>query len=197
MRLNYLLLAALTMSLINCGGVPPVPTDHFYRLTIHDQNINQLTGITDNIHISPFLAEGVYNERAILFSTDPESRELQQHHYHFWITTPPNLLRDYLVEYLRNTTTSTQVIPDNIKRDGIRIIGKVLGFEIINAETGKSARVKIEFTVMKHDDVTPALVKPYQSLQTISGEDFDETVKAVNMATDHIYQEFVQDLNQL
>lgn len=195
--MRVVLLAAIIIIIISgCSDAPPLPTDHFYRLTVGDHNNVQLQNISDTIYIAPFKADGIYNERAMLYANSPDGRELQQHHYHFWITSPPDLLRDYLVDYLRNVS-SARIIQDNIRRDGIRILGRVQAFEILKTDSGDLARVRIEFTAIRRNDTTPVLVKSYLATEKVNGDTFDEKVNATNTATDHIYQELIQDLNQI
>jgi len=183
----------LILFLSACGENPPLPVDHFYRFTLNSGIIKSQPLSEQTIFVSKFLAEGIYNERALLFSKDTDNRELQQHHYHFWAITPPSLLRDYLVDYLRAADSAPFVIGEFSKGEGLKITGKILGFEKLQDTENPSVRVVLEIHLDKLGEYNPRLVKMYEVLETVNGNSMDDTVAAFNRAVDRIFADFITD----
>lgn len=187
--------ACLLMVILSaCGQVPPVPTDYFYRLTLPQGPVEK-QNITDKvIYISGFNAEGLYNERALLYINDDDGRELVQHHYHFWVTSPPRLLQDFLVEYLHSTTTTSMIITGPASTDGLKISGKVLQFEYQPSGSSYSVNVAIELRVDEYGKDLPLISKQYKAVEAANGKNIEEIVSAFNKATLNIYNQFLEDL---
>lgn len=177
-----------------CGSVPPVPTDHFYRLTLPAQGINSRHVTSDVIHIGNFNAQGLYNERALLYTTDPGGRELQQHRYHFWVTSPPHLLRDYLVEFLRAADSAPVVVAGFSRDKGPRISGRILEFEYRTAKGTRTVNLGLELRVDRRGEDVPVIIREYRWQEPVAGNAMDDIVAAFNRALTTLYNEFLQDI---
>lgn len=180
-----------------CGENPPVPVDHFYRLTLNPGTVTRQPLTDQTIFVGKFLSDGIYNERALLFSEDANNRELQQYHYYFWSISPPGLLRDYLVDYLRAADSAPVVVGDFSSGNGLKISGKILGFEKIKHSADFMVNVVLEIRLDKLGEITPRLVKTYKALETVKGTSMDETVSAFNRAVDRAFSDFVADAAQV
>lgn len=192
MKRNFLILLVL-LGLVACGSAPPVPTDHFYRLVLpRDTEKQQLYGGV--IYVGNFIADGLYNDRAVLFVNDKEGRELQQHHYHFWITSPPHLLQDYLVDYLRQTGASSMILAGPSTKGGIKISGKIQEFDYQVQGDRKTANVALELRLDSYGAEKPVLVKEYRAEESINGNDMEDIVAAFNRATLAVYDQFIADM---
>ena len=99
---RYILIPFLFI-LTSCVKQPPLPTDHYYRLPAL-QGINTDQEIIDSISVINFQADGLYRERAILYSENKV--EIKQYHYHHWVDSPNRLLQEYLAERLRLSNIS-------------------------------------------------------------------------------------------
>lgn len=176
-----------------CGENPPVPVDHFYRLTLNPGAVASKSLTDQTIFVGKFLSDGIYNERALLFSEDVENRELQQYHYYFWSITPPSLLRDYLVDYLRAADSAPVIVSDFSSGNGLKISGKILGFEKIKRAEDSLVNVNLEIRLDKLGESRPRLVKSYKALEIVNGVSMDDTVAAFNRAVDKVFAEFVAD----
>ncbi len=187
----------LAFLLAGCGSPPPAPADHFYRLVLPEQV--QYHGVpgAEVITVGAFLAEGLYNERALLSSIDNPSRELEQSYYHFWITSPPGLLRDYLVRLLRQAGVSPLVLTGAGPGRGLRIAGRVLAFERQAAGDQASAHVALELRVDGPGDDLPLLLREYHASRPVLGPAMTDVVAAFNAAVDGIYGDFLRDLGEL
>jgi ABC-type uncharacterized transport system auxiliary subunit len=186
-------LVVLAVSLVSCGRVPQVPTDHYYRLTPRPETVDRMRLTEVPVVVEAFLAEGLYNDRAVLYSSDEHASELQQHHYYFWYTSPPRMLRDYLIQVLRNADVAP-VILDTGAEEYPRISGKLLEFERRQSPAGSTAEVALELRVDGPGSPLPLLLRQYRSSETINDKDMTSVVSGFNSAVDRIYREFIGDL---
>ena len=87
---RYILIPFLFI-LTSCVKQPPLPTDHYYRLPAL-QGINADEEIINSISVITFQADGLYRERAILYSEN--EIEIKQYHYHHWADSLNRLLQE-------------------------------------------------------------------------------------------------------
>lgn len=186
-------LMVIALLLAACGQAPPVPTDHYYRLTPLAESADRKNLTEDAISIEDFIAEGLYNDRAVLYSNDEHASELQQHHYYFWYTSPPHMLRDYLLLMLRAANVAPLVM-DKGAGDHPRISGKLMEFERRNSGEKSTVNVALELRVDDPDTELPLLLKQYRTSETINNNDMDAVVTGFNIAVDRVYREFIEDL---
>ena len=194
--IRKILIITVLIGLMACGEAPPVPTDHFYRLTLPQQGMEKQQLPVDVIYVGDFRAEGLYNERALLYTNDSDSRELRQHHYHFWITSPSHLLRDHMIDYLRRSSTA-MVIGEPGSDDGIKLTGKILEFVYQSGNNPGTADVSMELRLHRPDNDKPVLLKVYSISEPVNGTNMNEIVAAFNRATLTIYGQFLQDFRDL
>ncbi|MBI4006423.1 MAG: membrane integrity-associated transporter subunit PqiC [Gammaproteobacteria bacterium] len=193
--MRYLVIILLFIILTGCSSAPPVPTDHFYRFKTPTQGDIGKQRLTDQvIYINSFLAEGLYNERALLYTNDNLSQELQQYHYHFWITSPPDLLRDYLVSFLRAADTSPVIITGAGVTDGLQITGRVTEFEKLDSGNQSYVNVALELRLDKQGNELPLLLKEYRANEQVQGKSLTDVITSFNTAVLRIYSDFVTDM---
>jgi len=189
-RLGILILLFV---LTSCSSAPPVPTDRFYRLNT-PQNVNQSVRTEHIIYVGPFFAEGLYNERALIYTGESGTTELQQYHYHFWTISPTRLLQDQLVSYLRAANSSSMVITEPGVGEKISIFGRLKSFERINIDEQSSASVAVELRVQLQDKATPILLKEYRVIEKLNGDTVPAAVAAFDRAVMEIYSDFLSDM---
>jgi len=186
-------LMVLALSLAACGRAPQVPTDHYYRLTPLAESAGKQRLTEEPISVEVFLAEGLYNDRAVLYSSDEYASELQQHHYYFWYTSPPHMLRDYLLQMLRDADVSPMIM--DVGAGGHpRISGKLMEFERRNSRGGSTVNVALELRVDNPGTELPLLLRQYRASENINDKDMTAVVSGFNIAVDRIYREFLEDL---
>lgn len=191
------LFTVLVLLTAACGRIDPVPVDHYYRLTIPATDAGSGFVTEELLHVNDFIAEGLFNERAMLYSEDESRQELKQYRYHFWATSPPDMLRDALVRYLRSKNAAPMVIADTIvHHNSLRISGRVTDFEEIRQGDQAISSVGIELRVDEFNNYTPLLVKDYTSTVRIDGNTMGDAVLAYNSAVREIYTEFLDDLRE-
>ena len=90
MKKLWLLVFVLMLSA--CGfSAGNIPADHFYRLP-SPVPVN----VVKAVNVKSVQADGIYNERAILFVDKNYPLELNRYSYHFWAQNPSQLARIYL-----------------------------------------------------------------------------------------------------
>ena len=104
---RYILFIPFLFMLISCIKQAPLPTDHYYRLPVL-QGIVPGKKIINSISVITFQADGLYRERAILYSEN--EIEIKQYRYHHWVDSPRRLLQEYLAERLRLSNISKVVL---------------------------------------------------------------------------------------
>ena len=186
-------LMILAMFLAACGRAPQVPTDHYYRLTPLAESTGKQRLTEEPISVEDFLAEGLYNDRAMLYSSDENASELQQHHYYFWYTSPPHMLRDYLLQMLRDADVSPMIM-DLRTGENPSISGKVLEFERRNTRGGATVNVALELRVDNPGSELPLLLRQYRASENVNDKEMTAVVSGFNIAVDRIYREFFEDL---
>lgn len=191
MIIRYIQLIPVLL-LAACGSAPPVPTDSFYRLTLPQEIGKQhITGGV--IHVGHFIGEGLYNERAVLYTEDEHGRKIIQYHYHFWLTAPPRMLREFMVDFLRAADSAPMVITDSSRGDGLRISGRILDFEKQTAGDVVTANVGLELRVDAGGEDLPRFIKQYRVKEPVTGTSMTEVIAGFNTAVFKIYSEFAAD----
>ena len=189
---RYILIPFLFI-LTSCVKQPPLPTDHYYRLPAL-QGINTDKEIIDSISVINFQADGLYRERAILYSENEV--EIKQYHYHHWVDSPNRLLQEYLAERLRLSNISKVVLTTFEGNSNLIIKGKIKAFEQKRLSSKNSAFVSIEFRADRNNESQPILYKQYT--QVVDSEDSSVTsaISAFGIAVNSIYESFYNDLKE-
>jgi ABC-type uncharacterized transport system auxiliary subunit len=100
MKYFFLLMSVSLLSACGFSG-GAMPADHFYRLPVPVQS-----SVTKAVEIRSVQADGLYNERALLFVDTTRPLELQRYSYHFWALTPAKMLQHYLQVCLTSPQTT-------------------------------------------------------------------------------------------
>src|SRR4051812_46544550 len=94
-------IAAAAAALAACSSAP-VTRDTFYRFGDATAQAALAGGpIMGTLEVPPFRAEGVVNERAILFRDGP--RSLAQYSYHSWTEPPAAMVQQAFIAMLRQS----------------------------------------------------------------------------------------------
>jgi uncharacterized lipoprotein YmbA len=102
--------AALALALGACAA-PPVPEDRWYRLDLGMQPAAARgPALPGMLAVALPVADGIHRERAIVYSTEPGGRVLEQYHYHHWVAPPPDLVQAALVTWLRGAGVAPEVM---------------------------------------------------------------------------------------
>ena len=190
---RFILLIPIIFILNSCIKQAPLPTDHYYRLPTL-QGISSDKEIINSISVIIFQADGLYRERAILYSEN--EIEIKQYHYHHWVDSPRRILQEYLAERLRLSNIS-KVVLTTFEGDGNLIIkGKIKAFEQKKLNNKNSAFVSIEFRVDRNNEKSPILYKQYTQVVDSDGSSMNSTINAFGVAVNSIYESFYNDLKE-
>ena len=193
-KLRAILLLPVVLSLAGCfGAAPAVPKEQYYRL-IADQPSEQASRkIKGGIEIVPFAGEGVMSERPLLFTADG-GRKLEQRNYAYWTDAPPQMLRDQLVTYLKQSGIADSVAPSELRLDSAYVIrGTIRRLEQM-VGSGSGAVISLELAVMETSSDRLILSKVYTAEKPTSGDNIDGAVAALNDGLDEIFAAFAGDL---
>ena len=177
--------------LTSCVKQPPLPTDHYYRLPTL-QGINADEEIINSISVITFQADGLYRERAILYSEN--EIEIKQYHYHHWVDSLNRLLQEHLVERLRLSGMSKVVLTEFEGNSSLIIKGKIKAFEQRKSGNKNSAFISIEFRADKNNEGQPILFKQYTQVVDSEESSMTSVVNAFGVAVNNIYESFYNDL---
>ncbi len=177
--------------LTSCVKQPPLPTDHYYRLPAL-QGINVDEEIINSISVITFQADGLYRERAILYSEN--EIEIKQYHYHHWVDSLNRLLQEHLVERLRLSGMSKVVLTEFEGNSNLIIKGKIKAFEQRKSGNKNSAFISIEFRADKNNEGQPILFKQYTQVVDSEESSITSVVNAFGVAVNNIYESFYNDL---
>jgi len=187
---RYILIPFLFI-LTSCVKQPPLPTDHYYRLPTL-QGINADEEIINSISVITFQADGLYRERAILYSEN--EIEIKQYHYHHWVDSLNRLLQEHLVERLRLSGISKVVLTEFEGNSSLIIKGKIKAFEQRKSGNKNSAFISIEFRADKNNEGQPILFKQYTQVVDSEESSMTSVVNAFGVAVNNIYESFYNDL---
>lgn len=187
---RYILIPFLFI-LTSCVKQPPLPTDHYYRLPTL-QGINTDEEIINSISVITFQADGLYRERAILYSEN--EIEIKQYHYHHWVDSLNRLLQEHLVERLRLSGMSKVVLTEFEGNSSLIIKGKIKAFEQRKSGNKNSAFISIEFRADKNNEGQPILFKQYTQVVDSEESSMTSVVNAFGVAVNNIYESFYNDL---
>lgn len=139
-----LAVVGLVGGLLSACSSPPVPTDTYYNLTAgRSAPASTNSKIDGTVEVPPFRAEGVINERAIVYRETATTQK--QYTYHFWAEPPAIMLQRSLIDALRRAETFDQVVAPEVRANReYELIGTLRSLEHVVSGGGK---VVVEFDV--------------------------------------------------
>jgi ABC-type uncharacterized transport system auxiliary subunit len=189
-----LALLPILLVLAGCfGAPPPVPKEQYFRLIAAAPADQAPKKISGGIEIAPFSGEGVMTERPLLFTADG-GRKLEQRNYAYWTDAPPQMLRDQLVNYLRQAGIADNVVPSELRVESAYVVrGTIRRLEqLVGSSTG--AVISLELSVLENRSDRLLLSKIYTAEKPTSGQDIDAAVVSLNDGLDEIFAAFVSDM---
>lgn len=187
------LLAALLIGA--CGTPATVPEDRFYRLSAPAVERQDAPVLDNTLVVGPVAAYDVYRDRAIAYSPFDEPGALQHHHYHFWIAPPPELVREQVVEYLRQSGIATEVTTGSPGRNSqsIHLAARLTRFERLPQADG-SVRFAVGLDIALDDNGQVLLRRRYERVTMAADASFPATVAAANEGLEQIYAALTGDV---
>ena len=164
---------------------PPVPRDQFYRLGsgLPGQALERAP-LDGTLTVARLRADGLISQRPILFATREQPNRIEQHNYHYWYESPPLMLRDALIDYLRAANAATGVVSEQDRREGgCELTGTLRRLEHVTAGGEPSvAVVEIEFILRRVANDAVLLHRTYRAEQPAADLTMDTTVGAFDQS---------------
>ncbi len=176
-RSLILLVFGLALLATGCAGSGPVPEDHFYRLVTAPAAQSGSPTLEGVLEIERFSADGLMQERPLLFSRGGGEFQVHQHHYHYWIEPPTQLLQEELAAYARRRgLAGTVVTPGARIRVDFAVSGRVRRFERIIGDG--SPRVRVELRLELEYQRIECFVEGRVNFGAIFRQHFNEMLSA-------------------
>lgn len=194
--IKLLMIFSVFIATTSCLGQFSAPQNHYYRLPPLDmasKKTKESSIVT--IAVAKPHAEGMYQNRSIVFSFADQNLELHRYHYQHWIKAPAYIIQDSLVEYLRYLDISRNVHRYQPgKSVEIKINVNIVQFEQLISEGNNSALVALEFVIDSDGWPTSSINKIFKSEVQAKGTSLYDTIVAFGQALNNIYSEFSQEL---
>ena len=89
----FLAVLLCVIAISGCQSLPAAPEHKYYRLLTPTASTSaaQHVHLPGELVVRSLRADGLYSERAIVFSDQPQQRQLQQYHYQHWLYPPAQL----------------------------------------------------------------------------------------------------------
>ena len=189
---RFIHLGAAAVLLASCTS-PPVPTDTFYNLTAGRAVVSAGgSSISGTVEVPPFRAEGVVNERAIIYRQSDTTQK--QYTYHYWSEPPSIMLQRSLIDAVRASKTFDQAAAPVFRADrDYELIGTLRRLEhVVGSGAGK---VIVEFDIglrrIRGND--SLLLKTYRTERT-AGRGVSGAVSAMSTALDELLSDMIKDI---
>ncbi len=176
------------------GKVPAIPEDHYYRLPMPAPQ-PAASRMAGTVAVALPRADGLHSERAVLYSRKDRPLEILRHHYFFWAESPPRLIQDHLIEYLRAAQAADAVIRTQTGDDAkLRIESRLMRFERLVGASPNQVLVELELSLRRNDD-TSSRQHVYRARAPVADDTVYASVQAFGKALDSIYAKFLHDLS--
>ena len=194
-----LILGFTAAALLSACSTDPVPRDTFYRLGAAATPAALAGGpIKGTIEVPLFRAQGIINERAVLYRQS--ARELAQYSYHAWLEPPSVMLQRAFVEGLRNAQAFTTAASPEMRLDrDYELTGTIREWEHVlpQGASGPAAAIAVEIALRRVAGNREVLVKTYRVTEPAAGESVDAAVAAFTSGLDKILAQVLADLAAL
>lgn len=150
--------------LAGCGGQGvPVPSDRFHRLSVGaPSTVYQTPSLAGTVEVERFLADGVLQDRAIVFVEHDNPNVLQQYQYQLWAEPPTRMLQAATVEYLREAHVADQVVDSDVRVEpSYTLTGEIKKLEHVRGNSS-SVLVELEYRLQDYRRGDLVWVKTYR-----------------------------------
>jgi len=196
MRKSALIIAAAAMLLLSACGTPaPVPKDYYYRINeIAPADTLASPKLDGVLMVERFVGDGLLGGRPIVYAEAEKSHVLEAYSYHFWIDSPPALLSDQMISFLRKAKAAKAVVTPEmrVKTDFI-LTGRIRHMERVLGDPGKAV-IEVELALKRSDGDSLMMVKTYKAEPTNEKGGVEGSVVAMSEALDDIFNRFLKDL---
>jgi len=188
-------LGAVLLAVAGCGAAPPVPVERYYRIGVAAPTALPAPVLPGLLAVAPLQSDGLHSERALLYADQGQPRELRRYHYHHWADSPPRLLQEQLVAYLRQARAAATVLPDDPRLQAEhRVVGRLVRFERLNNAERALAAVDLELGLERKGSARPVWLRQYRAEVPARDGSVAAVVEAFEQAVGDVYGRFLSDL---
>ncbi len=189
-----LVAGALALVLAGCGTTPEVPSDQYFRITVATPQPLPRPVLPGIVSVERLSANGLTGGRPIVYARRDQPTRLNEYHYQLWIEPPTSMVRDLLVEYLRQANAAQQVVTPDLRVEPNSVVrGRILRFEqIVGSPPGVA--VEIELSVQDVGADTIRHIKTYRVERRVANETIPAAVDAFGAALSEIFAGLVKAL---
>ncbi|MGB0712626.1 MAG: ABC-type transport auxiliary lipoprotein family protein [Gammaproteobacteria bacterium] len=189
---GFLALVSVLGLLTSCAG--PAPRDQFYRLPV--PSVNPVERRLDGgINIALLRTDPVHEDRAMVFSEDPRGLRLEQYRYKHWIANTPDLVRTFMVRYLRRADVASWVAPaDQGRNAAFELVGRLEQFERHSVQGEHTVVVRVELELLDREREPVGLHRDYVRTLTLDANTPLDMAHGLGEALGGVMAEFLDDL---
>lgn len=195
--MRFIAMTAFALLLTACASAP-VPDVAYYRMpAVAGGSHSDTKYFAVPIVVDSLIADGVYNDQAILYAMRSEG-SIKAYHYQLWDEPPGQMLQRRLVDTLRARNAAklvTDRLPPSIT--SLRISGRIERFERIKVGEAWLARVRMELRVERGAQLAPVLLSEYGADVPADSDSIQSTIRAFATAIDQSYAAFWAELQQI
>ncbi len=191
------LLLIFLVLLSGCASPGVAPKDSFYRIS-DPEAVTPAIAMLDGILVVPrFLADGLANERPLIYVQGNTSQILRQYNFHFWSESPTRLIQERTVEYLRRAKMAPRVVtPEFRAAADYQLTGKIKRLEQVRGPSPRAV-VSIEFGLYRVRDNRLLFLETYVQEVPLDGDDIGRAAAAMGSAVMTILSRLTEDLSRL
>jgi ABC-type uncharacterized transport system auxiliary subunit len=195
---RYLLVLLIILVLSGCATPAAVPEDSYFQLPAAlPQGSPAGSLLKGVVGVARPVADGLHSERAILYTTATEPLKVRQYHYHFWMDSPPRLIQEQLLGFLRAGRLGTRVVREHSRTPlNYLVTSRIVHFERILEKGNPKVNVALElgFDRVPDEGGKYAWSKTYAVTLPTEEPGMYASVVAFGEALQKIYREFAEDL---
>ncbi len=187
----------VTVLVSACVSTTPVPEDSFYRLP--EPAAAQASAVVPGtVAVASLRSDSLHRERAILYVDSQKPLQIKRYHYHFWMDSPPKLIQENFLAFLRKAGFADHVVRTGQGRLSDHVIkGRLNRFERLIEENASQVIVSVELEYASKNTRLPGLRKQYQIIRNVNGPSIHNAVEAFGLALSEIYENFISDVANL
>lgn len=179
-----------------CAAGQEPPPDHYYRVDLPATGERLAQPLFSGIvEVAPLIADGLVNDRAVVYLFAEEPSEVRQYTYRFWNTPPAALVQDQLIRFLRRAQVAERVVSTDLRLPAdISVEGRVRRFEQVFGGTEVRVVIDLELAVIRAKDQGLVLLKEYRAERPAQDDTLPAAAAAAGVALTEIFNNLLADL---
>lgn len=186
--IRFISIVLIALVLHGCGAPAKIAKDRFYRLTVPETPAPGVVAFDGVLVVEEVIADGLLNERPIVYSRASAPVELFQYNRHLWADPPPRLLQALTVEALRRHGIARVVTTPRLGVSGDwSLVAKVKRFELVFGTPSRVA-VSMEFALLGADARRTPLITSLAVEREMENDSVGAATRAMSEALAEIHR---------